>query len=183
MQLNSRRDSKTNLKKIDTYLRNEIRSVQNKINHICSVRSHKLYDSMRRSCRGRAPAESKRIPGDCHILDKHYNQFLTECLPFIQYHCMPRSSLWLWRCRNKTGLNEELLLRPGFGRNLEVENLASFIDIRLCRAGPGRCRKYEKHLSTSANETCQPNGIFDSRVILTIHGFYGKGLDTLRKCH
>lgn len=111
------------------YLRSEISCVQNKINHICSVRSHKLYDSMRRAQRGRAPAESSHIPGDCHIMDKHYNQFLTGCLPFIHNDCMPRPGLRLRRRRDKTGLDKKLLLRLGFSSNLEIDNLASFIDV------------------------------------------------------
>lgn len=80
-------------------------------------------------------------------MDEHYNQLLTGCLPFIHYDCMPRPGLRLRRCRDETGLDEKLLLRPGFGRDLEVDNLASFIDIRLRGAGPGCCRKTKTNIS------------------------------------
>lgn len=65
-------------------------------------------------------------------------------IPFIHYDCMPRSGLSLRRCRDKAGLDEQLLIRPGSRRHLEIDNLASFIDIRLCYSGPRCCRT--KHL-------------------------------------
>lgn len=70
---------------------------------------------------------------------------LTGCLPFIHYDCMLGSGVRLRRSRDKTGLDEKLLPRPGFSRNLEVDNLASFIYIRLCSVSPECCRKKQNN--------------------------------------
>lgn len=46
--------------------------------------------------------------------------------------------------RDKTGLDEKLLFRPRLCRNLEVDHLSPFIDVRLCLASPGSCERKKK---------------------------------------
>lgn len=110
-----------------SHLRNKIRCVNNKINHIPSAGGHKLYHRMRGTQRGRAPGaeEVSQVIRKLHKSDEHQ----TGCSPFIHNERMPRFGLRLWGCRDKAGLDEQLLARPGFGRNLEVYNLSSFIHI------------------------------------------------------
>lgn len=62
MQLNSRNTSVKLIYK-NPHLRDEIRRVQNKINHIRSVGDHELYDSMRRTQRGCAPGREQQYYG------------------------------------------------------------------------------------------------------------------------
>lgn len=126
-------------KKMKPHLRNDIRCVQNKINHICSVRGQKSYDGIGGTQRDRTPAEQKHgklLPHRGQTLQS----FPTGCSPFIHYDCMAGSSQRLRRSRDETGLDEKLLLRPGVGRDLEVDNLAPFICIRLCSGSPRCCR-------------------------------------------
>lgn len=86
--------------------------------------------------------QSKRL----QVLEHHgqmLHSLLTGCLPFIHDDHMPGSGTRLRRSGDKTRLDEKLLLWSGFGRNLEIDNLPSFINIRFCSTSPGCCR--DKH--------------------------------------
>lgn len=79
--------------------------------------------------------------GARYYMDTPCKWFWTGRLPFVHYDGMSGSRQGLGGRRDETGVDEELLLGPGSGRNLEVDNLASFVCIGLCGAGPGCWRR------------------------------------------
>lgn len=123
-----------------THVRKQIRRVQLKIDHIGSVGGNISYNSMGGTQWCCASAEkTKRHSGGFNITDNNSSHSLSGCSPFIHDDRVPGSGFRLRRWRDKAGLDEKLLLRPSFGKNLEVDNLASLIDIRRRDAGPGHC--------------------------------------------
>lgn len=76
----------------------------------------------------RVLASIQNIPDDnAQVATKQLN----GCSPFIHYDGMPGFGVKLRRCRDEARLDEELLLMADFSRHLNIDDLASHIDVRL----------------------------------------------------
>lgn len=109
------------------------------MNHVGAIGSHKLH------CRGRRIQQScTPAAQEHHQVSATKAQILPLFVPFISHDGMPGSGMRLRRRRDKTGLDEKLLLGPHGCRNLEADHFSPFIDVGPGRARPGSCEGRKK---------------------------------------
>lgn len=114
------------------HLGNDVRRVQNKINHVGPRGGHKLHRRVSGIQQSRTPEAQEQ-----YQVFAMFAFGLRSLLPFIRHDGVSRSGVRLGTGRDKTGLDEKLPCRPRLCRNLEVDHLSPFIDVRLCLASPG----------------------------------------------